>query len=93
MLQAEYGWTHEYVLRHVTPAQLFVWSECIRRRRAMELASRLELNYTAQAAALGGRVGWRALRSLARSLRQAAGYIEKSGWQRLIEGMGLKKVE
>ena len=89
MLQSEYGWTHEYILWHVTPAQALVWAECIRRRRALRLAEEAELAYIAAAASQGGKKAYQALRSAVRRLRRDAGVIKPTKPEDLAMALGL----
>jgi len=89
LLQSEYGWTHEYILRHVTPAQALVWAECIRRRRALRLAEDAELTYIAAAASQGGKKAFQALRSAVRRLRREAGLDRRPDPEELARAMGL----
>ena len=89
MLQSEYGWTHEYILWHVTPAQALVWAECIRRRRALHLAEEAEMTYIAAAAAQGGKKAYQGLRSAVRRLRSEAGVERRPEPEELARSMGL----
>ena len=89
MLQSEYGWTHEYILWRVTPAQALVWAECIRRRRALRLAEEAELIYIAAAAAQGGKKAYQALRSVVRRLRKEAGVEKRVEPEELARSLGL----
>ena len=89
MLQSEYGWTHEYILWHVTPAQALVWADCIRRRRALRLAEEAELAYIAAAASQGGKKAYQALRSAVRRLRREAGLEKRPEPEELARSMGL----
>lgn len=89
MLQSEYGWTHEYILWHVTPAQALVWAECIRRRRALRLAEEAELAYIAAAASQGGKKAYQALRSVVRRLRRDAGTVTSTKPEELARSLGL----
>ena len=89
MLQSEYGWTHDYILWHVTPAQALVWAECIRRRRALRLAEQAELSYLAVAAGQGGKKAFQALRSAVRNLRRDAGVERPPDPEELIRSLGL----
>ena len=88
-MQSEYGWTHEYVLWHVTPAQALVWSDCIRRRRALRMAEEMEISYIAAGAAQGGKKAFGALRSAVRRLRREAGVEKPIDAEQLIESLGL----
>ncbi len=88
-MQSEYGWTHTYILWHVTPAQVMVWAECIRRRRAMQMAQDLELRYIAAGAAQGGRKAFAALRSTVKNLRREAGVERPPDPEELIRSLGL----
>jgi hypothetical protein len=88
-LQSEYGWTHEYVLYHVTPAQVLVWAEAIRRRRSLHLAEELELTYLAVGAAQGGKKGFSALQAATRRLRREGGAEEERDPEQLIRALGL----
>lgn len=72
-MQSEYGWTHEYILWHVTPAQALVWADRIQRRRALRLAEETELAYLAATAAQAGKKGHKAIRALVRDLRKVGG--------------------
>ena len=89
MLQSEYGWTHEYILWHVTPAQALVWAECIRRRRALRLAEEAELAYIAAAASQGGKKAYQALRSVVRRLRKEAGVEKRAEPEDVARSLGL----
>ena len=88
-MQSEYGWTHEYILWHVTPAQALVWADCIRRRRALCLAEEAELAYIAAAASQGGKKAYQALRSAVRRLRREAGVDRRAEPEELARSMGL----
>jgi len=88
-LQSEYGWTHEYILWHVTPAQALVWADCIRRRRALRLAEEAELAYIAAAASQGGKKAYQALRSVVRRLRRDAGTVTSTKPEELARSLGL----
>lgn len=88
-MQSEYGWTHEYILWHVTPAQALVWADCIRRRRALRLAEEAELAYIAAAAAQGGKKAFQALRSVVRRLRRDAGAVTSTKPEELARSLGL----
>jgi len=89
LLQSEYGWTHEYILWHVTPAQALVWAECIRRRRALRLAEEAELAYIAAAASQGGKKAYQALRSAVRRLRKEAGVVKPVEPEDVAQSLGL----
>ncbi len=91
MLQSEYGWTHEYILWHVTPAQALVWAERIRCRRALRLAEEAELAYLAAAAAQGGKKAFQALRSAVRRLRREAGVVQRTDPAELARALGLSE--
>lgn len=88
-MQSEYGWTHEYLLWHVTPAQALVWSECIRQRHALQLAEEAELTYVASAAAQGGKKAYQAFRSMVRRLRREAGAVRPVGPEEIARSLGL----
>jgi hypothetical protein len=89
LLQSEYGWTHEYILWRVTPAQALVWADCIRRRRALRLAEEAELAYIAAAAAQGGKKAYQALRSVVRRLRKEAGAFKPTEPEEIARSLGL----
>jgi hypothetical protein len=89
LLQSEYGWTHEYILWHVTPAQALVWADCIRRRRALRLAEDAELAYIAAAATQGGKKAFQALRSAVRRLRREAGVVKPVEPEEVARSLGL----
>ena len=89
MLQSEYGWTHDYILWHATPAQALVWAECIRRRRSLRLAEEAELTYIAAAASQGGKKAYQALRSVVRRLRKEAGAFKPTEPEEIARSLGL----
>jgi len=89
LLQSEYGWTHHYIVWHVTPAQALVWAECIRRRRALRLAEEAELTYIAAAASQGGKKAYQALRSVVQRLRKEAGAAKPTDPEEIARSLGL----
>jgi len=88
-VQSEYGWTHEYITWHVTPGQVLIWADCIRRRQALHMAEQLELMYLAAAAAQGGKQAFRALRAAVKRLRIEAGVERPPDPEDLIRTLGL----
>lgn len=77
------------MLWQVTPAQALVWSDCIRRRRALRMAEEMEITYIAAGAAHGGKKAFQALRSAVRRLRREAGVDRPIDAEQLIESLGL----
>jgi len=95
LVMSEYGWTHEHILHHVTPAELLVWSDQIRKRRARMQSDWLALMVTAEAAVHGGQEAWRHYRKVLRQLLEASGDYrpERINGEELAKRLGLMKHE
>jgi len=88
-VQSEYSWTTKYIVWEVTPGQVLVWADRIRRRQALHMAEQLELMYLAAAAAQGGKQAFRALRSTVKRLRIEAGVERPPDPEDMIRTLGL----
>jgi len=80
LLCSEYGWTKDYILDHVTPAQAGLLIEAIARRRRTELAR--------QVAAIRTSV-WGDERQLEELTRELTGGDDKRDDVRALAAMGI----